>query len=569
MSIKKNKTLIFCLFLVLHLSCGTMKKQAYKEVVVNNNCAIVTGHPEATKIGAEILRKGGNAIDASLATQLALAVCFPRAGNIGGGGFMIYREKSGNNYTLDFREKAPIQSSKNMYLNKSKEVIDSLSTYGHLSIAVPGTIDGIFEAHTQFGSLTINEIFNPAIQLAENGFCINEKQAELFNYYKNDFIKYNPNNNYLVKETNWNAGDTLIQKDLANTLRTIRDYGRDSFYNGLLTEKIINELGEKSILVKEDFETYQSVWREPIKCTINNYNIISMPPPSSGGVAICQLLEMANYYNFDIQKHNNVMYIHALSEMEKLVYADRAKYLGDTDFVQVPISDLLKKEYNYARFNSINFDSIYSSNNVEHGEFILPESEETTHFSIIDNEGNAVSVTTTLNTNFGSKVFVNNLGFLLNNEMDDFSSKPGSPNTYGLIGSEANAIEPQKRMLSSMSPTIVEKNNKLFLVLGSPGGSTIITSIFQTIMNIMVFNMDIQSAVDKPRFHHQWLPNHIFIEKNEFPQSTIDSLKSIGHMIKERSNIGHVNAILMNKKIKTGADKRGDNSGLELYVPIN
>jgi len=570
MSIKKHKNLTFCLFLVLYLSCGTMKKQAYKEVVENNNCAIVTGHPEATKIGAEILRKGGNAIDASLATQLALAVCFPRAGNIGGGGFMIYREKSGNNYTLDFREKAPIQSSKNMYLNKSKEVIDSLSTYGHLSIAVPGTIDGIFEAHKQFGSLTINEIFNPAIQLAENGFCINEKQAELFNYYKNDFIKYNPNNNYLVKETNWNAGDTLIQKDLANTLRTIRDYGRDSFYNGLLTEKIINELGEKSILVKEDFETYQSVWREPIKCTINNYNIISMPPPSSGGVAICQLLEMANYYNFDIQKHNNVMYIHALSEMEKLVYADRAKYLGDTDFVQVPISDLLKKEYNYARFNSINFDSIYSSNNVEHGEFVLPpESEETTHFSIIDNEGNAVSVTTTLNTNFGSKVFVNNLGFLLNNEMDDFSSKPGSPNTYGLIGSEANAIEPQKRMLSSMSPTIVEKNNKLFLVLGSPGGSTIITSIFQTIMNIMVFNMDIQSAVDKPRFHHQWLPNHIFIEKNGFPQSTIDSLKSIGHRIKERSNIGHVNAILMNKKIKTGADKRGDNSGLELYVPIN
>ena len=569
MSIKKNKTLIFCFFLVLYISCGTIKKQVYKEVVVNNNCAIVTGHPEATKIGAEILRKGGNVIDASLATQLALAVCFPRAGNIGGGGFMIYREKSGNNYTLDFREKAPIQSSKNMYLNKNKEVIDSLSTYGHLSIAVPGTIDGIFEAHTQFGSLTINEIFNPAIQLAENGFCINEKQAELFNYYKNDFIKYNPNNNYLIKETNWNAGDTLIQKDLANTLRTIRDDGRDSFYNGLLTEKIINELGEKSILLKEDFETYQSVWREPIRCTINNYNIISMPPPSSGGVAICQLLEMANYYNFDIQKHNNVMYIHALSEMEKLVYADRAKYLGDTDFVQVPTSDLLKKEYNYARFNSINFDSVYSSNNIEHGKVFLPESEETTHFSIIDNEGNAVSVTTTLNTNFGSKVFVNNLGFLLNNEMDDFSSKPGSPNTYGLIGSEANAIEPQKRMLSSMSPTIVEKNNKLFLVLGSPGGSTIITSVFQTIMNIMVFNMDIQSAVDKPRFHHQWLPNHIFIEKNKFPESTIDSLKSIGHRIKERSNIGHVNAILINKKIKTGADKRGDNSGLELYVPIN
>ena len=538
-------------------------------MAIDNNCAIVTGHPEATKIGAEILKKGGNAIDASLAIQLALAVCLPRAGNIGGGGFMIYRDNNGNNYTLDFREKAPIQSSKNMYLNENKEVVDSLSTYGHLAIAIPGTIDGIFEAYEKFGSLTINEIFNPAIQLAEHGFCITKKQAELFNYYKQDFVKYNPSNNYLIKEHYWAESDTLIQKDLAKTLKTIRDHGKDSFYNGVLTEKIINELGTHSILLKEDFETYQSVWREPIICEINDYKIISMPPPSSGGIAICQLLEMANYYNFDANTHNQVMYIHALSEMEKLVYADRAKYLGDADFVKVPINELLKKDYNYSRFNSINFDSIYSSNNIKNGKLIPPESEETTHFSIIDNKGNAVSVTTTLNTNFGSKVFVNDLGFLLNNEMDDFSSKPGYPNTYGLIGSKANAIEPGKRMLSSMSPTIVEKNNNLFLVLGSPGGSTIITSVFQTIMNVMIFNMDIQSAVNKPRFHHQWLPNHIFVEKNGFIQNTIDSLISIGHTIKERSSMGHVNAILINEKIETGADRRGDNSGLELYVPIH
>jgi len=559
----KQKTIAwFFMFLAIFFSCNIILSQS-------NNCAIVTGHPEATKIGADILKKGGNAIDASIATQLALSVCFPRAGNLGGGGFMVYRDREGNKYTLDFREKAPIESTETMYLNDDQEIIDSLSTYGALAIAVPGTVDGLFEAYEKFGTLSLEEIFNPAIELAENGFSINEKQAELFNYYKEDFKKYNPKNNYFIKSNNWKKGDTLIQKDLANTLKIIRDGGRDSFYHGELATKIIDELNELSILSKEDFKKYKSVWREPIICEVGNYEFIGMPPPSSGGIAICQLLEMVNYFNFENQKHNTFKYIHVLSEIEKLVYADRAKYLGDSDFAKIPTNKLLNTQYNYSRFNNIDLYSASKSENIQHGKLIIPESEETTHFSIIDNSGNAVSVTTTLNTNFGSKVFVNDLGFLLNNEMDDFSTKPGYPNTYGLIGSEINSIEPEKRMLSSMSPTIVEKNNELYLVLGSPGGSTIITSVFQTIMNIIMFNMDIQSAVNAPRFHHQWLPDNIFIEKNSFSNKTIDSLKMIGHKIKERSNMGHVNAIIKHNEIKTGADKRGDNIGIELYVPTN
>ena len=510
--------------------------------------SIVTGHPEATKIGEYILSIGGNAIDASISTQLALAVCFPRAGNIGGGGFMIYRTEDGEAYSLDFREKAPLGSTKNMYLDDNGDVIDSLSTYGSLSVGVPGTISGIFDAHKKFGTLSIEQLFNPAINLAEKGFAINKRQASLLNKHKKDFIKYNPKNQYFIKNTDWKAGDTLKQKDLANTLKIIRDGGRESFYNGEITRKIIESLDNKSILNSEDFKKYQSIWREPIETKINNYKIITMPPPSSGGIALSQLLLMI--FNLEVdKKHNSVEYIHLLSELEKLVYSDRSKYLGDNDFYPVPKDSLLNTKYILSRIEKINLNKVRTSRDVGPGKFLNKESEETTHFSIVDFEGNAVSVTTTLNTNYGSKIFVNDLGFLLNNEMDDFSSKPGYPNTYGLVGSEANSIEPEKRMLSSMTPTIIEKDRKLFLVLGSPGGSTIITSVFQTILNVILFNMDIQSAVDAPRFHHQWLPDLIFLENNSFSKSTIDSLILLGHKIKERGTMGHVNAIELNDYI--------------------
>ena len=525
------------------------------------SAAIVTGHPEATKIGEFILNQGGNAIDASIATQLALAVCLPRAGNIGGGGFMIYRTKEGESYSLDFREKAPKKSTENMYLDSVGNVLNYLSTHGVLSIGVPGTISGIFDAHKKFGSLSIEQLFNPAIKLAENGFLINQRQANLLNKYKEEFVQFNSNNNYFIKDSDWKNGDTLVQKDLANTLKIIRDKKRQSFYNGEISHQIIQSLGEESILSEDDFKEYKSIWREPITTKINNYKIISMPPPSSGGVALSQLLLMSFNKNIPDLKHNSPEYIHLLSEIEKLVYADRSKYLGDSDFYNVPIDKLLNKEYIINRLNKIDISKANNSKNIHPGSLEHIESEETTHFSIVDFEGNAVSVTTTLNTNFGSKVCVDKLGFLLNNEMDDFSSKPGHPNVYGLIGSDANSIEPEKRMLSSMTPTIVEKNGELFLVLGSPGGSTIITSVFQTILNVILFNMDIQSSVNAPRFHHQWLPDLIYVEKNSFPKNILDSLKILGHQIKERSSMGHVNAIHVDGEINTGADKRGSNSG--------
>ncbi len=559
MRLSKKITLI-----IICVSIGFFVSKIFPGSNQYKSAAIVTGHPEATKIGEFILNQGGNAIDASIATQLALAVCFPRAGNIGGGGFMIYRTKEGKAYSLDFREKAPKKSTKNMYLDPNGNVKDSLSTHGVLSIGVPGTISGIFDAHEKFGSLSIEQLFNPAIKLAENGFEINERQANLLNAYKEDFVKFNPNNNYFIKTPDWKNGDTLVQKDLANTLRIIRDKKRQGFYNGEISKQIIRSLGKEAILSEDDFKNYKSIWRKPIITNINDFKVISMPPPSSGGIALSQLLLMIFKENLNDIKHNSTQYIHLLSEIEKLVYADRSKYLGDSDFYNVPIDELLNNEYIIKRLQKINFSKTTPSKIINPGSLSYTESEETTHFSIVDFEGNSVSVTTTLNTNFGSKVFVDELGFLLNNEMDDFSSKPGHPNTYGLIGSEANSIEPEKRMLSSMSPTILEKNGELFLVLGSPGGSTIITSVFQTILNVILFNMDIQSAVDAPRFHHQWLPDLIFLEKNSFSKNTIDSLKILKHNIKERRSMGHVNAIHVDNKIDVGADKRGSNFGLIL-----
>ena len=531
----------------------------------NNNhstssSAVVTGHPEATKIGTKVLELGGNAIDASVAVQLALSVCLPSAGNIGGGGFMIYRTFSGEKYTLDFREMAPLAAKENMYLDGNGVVIDSLSTYGSLSIGIPGTIDGIFQAHEKFGSIGIDTLFNFAIELAFNGFPITETQANRLNHYQNDLKKFNPNNNYLQKK--WEKNDTLKQKDLANTLTIIRDKGRAGFYEGEVAENIIKTIKKNGIISLEDLKNYTSIWRTPIEFAFDEYNVISMPPPSSGGVALGQLFMMLS--NFETQNitHNSMEYIHLLSEIEKRVYVDRSIHLGDDDYVSVPIKKLMSKNYNQQLASKINLSKVTTIDTVSNK--TLNESEETTHFSILDQYGNGVAVTTTLNTNYGSKVFVNDGGFLLNNEMDDFSIKPGTPNTYGLIGSEANKIEAGKRMLSSMTPTILEKNNELFLVLGTPGGSTIITSVFQTILNTTLFKMNIKAAVDAPRFHHQWKPNKIYMEEDLYQSSKelIKKLNEIGHIIQQRTSIGHVNAIMTKQdKLSIGADKRGDNDG--------
>ena len=532
---------------------------------VNYTGAVVTGHPEATKIGIQVLQDGGNAIDASIAVQLALAVCLPNAGNIGGGGFMVYRTHDGHAYTLDFREKAPKGAFQNMYLDENGEIIDSLSTYGPLAVGVPGTIDGIFEAHKQFGVIGMDTLFNYAIELAKKGFPITEKQASALNYYQNDFIKFNPKNTYL-QATKWTQGDTLKQIDLAKTLSIIRDNGRNGFYEGEIAESIIETTQEGGVISLSDLKNYESIWRDPIEYNFGTYKIISMPPPSSGGIALSQLLMMISNFDINKLKHNSVEYIHLLSEIEKRVYADRAMYLGDSDYYDVPIPKLMQFQYNQQRANDIDIKKATPSDSISHGLFVEYESEETTHFSILDNMGNAVSVTTTLNTSYGSKLFVNNRGFLLNNEMDDFSSKPGVPNNYGLIGSEANSIEPSKRMLSSMTPTIVEKNQDLFLVLGTPGGSTIITSVFQTILNVILFEMDIKSAVDAPRFHHQWKPDQIYIEQEILSDSLENMLINMGHLINKRTSMGHVNAIMYNNHdVTIGADKRGDNKGEILH----
>ncbi len=539
--------------LIIIISFGCEQKQ-YQNTVVS-------GHPEATKIGIQVLEDGGNAIDASIAVQLALAVCLPSAGNIGGGGFMIFRESNGKVSTLDFREKAPKKSTKKMYLDYQGNIIDSLSTHGGLSVGVPGTIDGIFEAHRKFGSIKIENLFQYAIDLAMNGFTITKIQADNFNYFQKDFKKFNPNNNYFQNRV-WKKGDTLKQYDLANTLSIIRDLGRDGFYKGTIANSIVSTIKDNGIISLKDLEDYKAIWREPILLNFKNYTLISMPPPSSGGIAISQLLMMLLNFETDSLQHNSTQYIHMLSEIEKIVYADRSKHLGDNDFYKVSANNLLDTIYIKTRVLNINLNKATPSDSIYAGTFSINESEETTHFSIVDKNGNAVSVTTTLNSSYGSKVFVNNGGFLLNNEMDDFSSKPGSPNIYGLLGSEANSIEPEKRMLSSMTPTIIEKEGELFMVLGSPGGSTIITSVFQTILNTILFNMDIQNAVDMPRFHHQWKPEKIYIEATLHSDTLIKELNNLGHVVQTRSPIGHVNAIIYNNgEISFGADHRGDNHG--------
>ena len=544
---------LFCVLIsFIFLACNSNQKHPG---------AVVTGHPEATKIGIKVLEEGGNAVDASIAVQLALAVCFPSAGNLGGGGFMVARMHDGSSYALDFRETAPKRSTTNMYLDQNENIIDSLSTYGPLAVGVPGTIDGIFEAHNKFGKISIDTLFNHAIRLALKGFEITERQANAFNYYQEDFEKFNPNNSYL-QALNWQKGDTLRQIDLGKTLTIIRNKGRKGFYEGEIANNIVSTIENQGILSLSDLKEYKSKWRDPITLEFKNYKLISMPPPSSGGIALSQLL--IKIFNFSLEdiEHNSTEYIHLLSELEKRVYADRSQHLGDNDFYDVPIHRLLNKKYNQQRASTINFRQATPSDSISAGLFNVNESEETTHFSITDSFGNAVAVTTTLNTSYGSKIFVNNSGFLLNNEMDDFSAKPGSPNTYGLIGSQANSIEPGKRMLSSMTPSILEKNDNLFLVLGSPGGSTIITSVFQTILNVILFDMNIQHAVDNKRFHHQWKPEYIYIEKNLASDSIIKSLQNMGHYIKERNSIGHVNAIMYDKNtISIGVDKRGDNSG--------
>ena len=553
------KTTTLLIFLFFTLFCQAQKG------LITSKAMVVSAREEASQIGVEIMKKGGNAFDAMVATELALAVSYPYAGNISGGGFMVYRLNNGETGALDYREKAPIKASKDMYLDANGNVIPNLSVNGALSVGVPGTIAGLFEVHKKFGKLSIEEIMTPVVALAENGVIITSKQLKQIRDNQQDIIKVSGDKTIYSKT--FKVGDTIKYPAMAATLKRIMENGKDEFYKGATAEKMVAFLKSKGgIISMEDLEKYEAKWREPILFKYKNLDIISMSPPSSGGITLAQIMTMISSYNVSKFKHNSEKYIQLITEAERRAYADRNYFLGDPDFVKIPKNQLLDKTYLNNRMKSFNWEKATQSSEISHGEISISESDETTHYSIVDQDGNAVSVTTTLNGAYGSKLYSEELGFFFNNQMDDFSAKPGVPNSYGLVGAKANSIAPQKRMLSSMTPTIVEKNGKLFIVLGTPGGSTIITSVLQTILNVYEFKMGMQEAVNAPRFHHQWLPDEVLVEPNKFEKSILENLSKKGYKINEKSSpvIGKVDAILVlpNKKLEAGADSRGDDTAV-------
>jgi gamma-glutamyltranspeptidase/glutathione hydrolase len=551
------------LIAVLFLSCKSNEKIVEPTGLVTSKAMVVSAREEASKIGVEILKKGGNAFDAMVATELALAVSHPQAGNIGGGGFMVYRNTNGETGALDYREKAPLSASKDMYLDEKGNVIEGESTETALASGIPGTIAGVFEVHQKYGSLPMSEILKPVIALAERGVVVTNYQAQNLADYRASFIKANGPNSLFSKV--YKVGDTIKYLALAETLKRISKNGATEFYKGETGQKLVAFISKKGGLFSlDDLAKYQAKWRTPITFNYKDLKITSMSPPSSGGICLNQIMKMIEPYDLAEMGHNNMKAIQVITEAERRAYADRNYFLGDPDFVKLPMQELQDSAYLKNRMSTFSFDKATKSLNVAHGTIQGYESKQTTHYSIVDAKGNAVSVTTTLNDNYGSKIYCDELGFFLNNQMDDFSAKAGVPNLYGLTGSKANSIAPGKRMLSSMSPTIVEKNGKLFMVVGTPGGSTIITSVLQTILNVYEFDLSMQEAVNAPRFHHQWLPDEIVFEPNSFSKSLLDDLKKKGYIINEKNNqiIGEVDAILVlpNGTLEGGADKRGDNN---------
>ena len=567
----KLKNALLCLFVLLSFwQCNSPQKEILQATtpvlgVTSQKAMVVSAREEASKIGSEIMQQGGNAFDAMVATEMALAVCYPNAGNLGGGGFMVYRTHKGEIGALDYREKAPLRAFKDMYLDQNNKYLQHKSKTGGLAVGVPGTIAGIFKAHQKFGSLPMQSILRPVILLAKNGFKITEKQAKQFNDHRAVFKQVNQENSIFTKK--FKVGDVFKNEALANTLQQISDNGRKAFYQGDIAKTLVAFLQKnKSIISLKDLENYQAIWREPIVFNYKDLRIISMSPPSSGGICMAQILKTTANYPIAVYGHNTTKTIQVLVEAQRRAYADRSHYLGDPDFINIPVDSLLSDAYLKNRMDSFSFDGATPSHQIKHGNILAPESKETTHYSIVDSYGNAIAATTTLNASFGSKLYSKKLGFFLNNEMDDFSAKPGTPNLFGLIGADANAIAPQKRMLSSMTPTLVEKDNKLWMSLGTPGGSTIITSVLQTILNVYEFNMSMQQAVDAPRFHHQWLPDVVKVEATSFDAKTIKNLENKGYVIdyKNPSSIGSVDAILVlpDGSFEAGADKRGDDTAV-------
>jgi len=562
-----NKTISLLLISILCIQCNTKVKTlpvAKTHGLIVEKAMVVSAREEASKIGVSIMKQGGNAFDAMIATDLALLVSYPVAGNIGGGGFMVYRMKDGTTGSLDYREKAPIAATKDMYLDEDGTVNPVSSKIGALAVGVPGTIAGLFEVHKKFGSLPFEKLIDPAIKLASNGVVVTKNQAKYLNKNKQNFRQ--ANKRIILLDNNWKAGDTIKYPKLAETLKRIKANGRDEFYKGKTATILIDQVQKLGgIMTLEDLANYEVKWRDPITFIYKKHKIISMPPPSSGGICMAQILKSIAPYNIKQYAHNSMEYIQLLVEAERRAYADRSYFLGDPDFVNIPTDSLMSEDYLNKRMSDFNWEKATKSSVLTRGSIPGYESDETTHYSIVDPFGNSLAVTTTLNAAYGSKVYVEDGGFFLNNEMDDFSAKPGEPNMYGLVGAKSNAIAPQKRMLSSMSPTIIETNGKLKMVLGSPGGSTIITSVMQNILNVLEYNMSMQESVTKPRFHHQWLPGNIKFETS-FDTIVFNSLKKLGYSIDHSNSpiIGKVDAILImpDGKLEGGADPRGDDTAV-------
>jgi gamma-glutamyltranspeptidase / glutathione hydrolase len=554
-------------FVTFILAQAAPKVYDIQKSVTNVKAAVVSAHPLATKVGIDIMKAGGNAVDAAIAVQFALAVVYPQAGNIGGGGFMVYRDAKGEVATLDYREMAPAKATRDMYLDDKGNPIPSLSLSGCAAAGVPGSVDGMYESFLKYSKLkNWKKLVAPAVKLAQKGFKITKQEADNLNDLQKDFQKYNSQTPVFVRKNIWKPGDVLVQKDLAKTLTLIKKNGKAGFYEGAVAEKIVAQMKVGGgIISAEDLKNYHSIWRKPLTAQYRGYDLTCMAPPSSGGVALFQLLGMMEKADLAKYPFHSPEAVHLMIEAERRVFADRTTHLGDPDFYKVPLDNLLDSKYLRNRLESIDWNAASKSSAIKAGDFTMKESEQTTHLSIVDKDGNAVAVTTTLNGSYGAKTVVAGAGFILNNEMDDFSVKPGVPNLYGLVGGEANAIQPGKRMLSSMTPVIIAKGGKLFMVVGTPGGSTIITSVFQTIVNVIDFKMTAKDATFAPRFHQQWLPEHTFIEREgKLPEATVKALESKGHILRERGYIGRVETILVqpNGKLEGAADKRGDDHAM-------
>ena len=553
------------LFLIIGLFVNQQLAQSQDPIFAENGMVVSTSK-QASEIGIRILKQGGNAIDAACAVGFALAVTSSSNGNIGGGGFMVTYLADGTVFTLDYREKAPAAAYRDMFLDDNGDVIKDMSLKTRASSGVPGSVDGLLKAWSKYGSgnISLRELLYPSISLAERGFKLSVYEAQTLNTFKELFSNNEAAAKIFIRSDNrdWKSGDRLVQKDLGKTLKRIARYGRNGFYSGITADLIISEMDKGAgYITYEDLRQYESKFREPVAGTFNQYEIISMGPPSSGGTILIEMLNMLELFPLNDFIWNSSNYIHLLTEVQRRAYADRAEHLGDADFWNSPTNMLLKKSYAKNRIKDFSPKKASPSKQILPGDPYAFESSETTHYSIIDKYGNAVSVTTTINLAYGSGIVVDGAGFFLNNEMDDFSSKPGVPNSFGLVGNEANSIEPGKRPLSSMTPTIVLKNKKPFLILGSPGGSRIITAVLQALLNITIHNMSLKEAVSLPRVHSQWLPDAVYFEENSLNDDVKELLIDNGHTILPFSYIGNVNAILINENGYTGyGDPRGENT---------